>query len=669
MCGIFGLIARATSDVSAATLRRLVRTLFKESEMRGKDASGVLSVNADEIVIYKDARRAGLLLQTPGFAAVLDHAERAYGENKSYVIAGHTRMMTSGSEKHQENNQPVVKEDLVLLHNGIIVNDHELWRLHPGWERHSQVDTEVFGVLLLAGVRAGKSMAMALRDALSAAAGANTIAAIHGGHSDMFLGTTNGSLYWWDAEGLGLSVFGSEEHILVQALRLLAKRFPTVDYNIRQVRSGELLALSMTGGPHRVLASVPEHLEAFPDREPRRIRQLPVRIPVVGDPRRPIRNVYSEIERHMHYDTPSLALLKRCRKCLLPESFPFIKFDGDGVCQFCLQHRPTTPRGAVALTALADRVRRTDGRPDCLVPLSGGRDSCFGLHYLKKELGLNPIAYTYDWGFVTDLARRNISRMCGELNVEHVLVAANIKKKRENVRKNVCAWLARPDLGMVPLFMAGDKHFFYYASKIKKQMELGPILFSMNWLEKTGFKVGFAGVNDTSTHSKTHGLTYFNQLKLIYYYGSKLLANRHYFNGSIPDTLAGFFSFYLKTKDYEQLFDYLPWIQDEIESTIIQNYGWETSPDTRSTWRIGDGTAPFYNYIYLTIAGFTENDTFRSNQIREGMIDRMDALKAVEEENRPRVESFKSYCDIIGIDAVAALKVINKAKKLYACRE
>ena len=51
---------------------------------------------------------------------------------------------------------------------------------------------------------------------------------------------------------------------------------------------------------------------------------------------------------------------------------------------------------------------------------------------------------------------------------------------------------------------------------------------------------------------------------------------------------------------------------------MLDSYGWERAVDTSSTWRLGDATAPFYNYIYYTVAGFTEHDTFRSNQIREG---------------------------------------------------
>ena len=107
------------------------------------------------------------------------------------------------------------------------------------------------------------------------------------------------------------------------------------------------------------------------------------------------------------------------------------------------------------------------------------------------------------------------------------------------------------------------------------------------------------------------------------------------------------------------------WDEEKVTSTLIQEYDWEVATDTRTTWRIGDGTAAFYNYIYWAIAGFSENDTFRSNQIREGVLSREQALKIVYDENRPRFESIQWYCDNIGIDMESALERINSVPKLY----
>ena len=87
--------------------------------------------------------------------------------------------------------------------------------------------------------------------------------------------------------------------------------------------------------------------------------------------------------------------------------------------------------------------------------------------------------------------------------------------------------------------------------------------------------------------------------------------------------------------------------------------------DTPTTWRIGDATAAFYNYVYYTVAGFTEHDTFRSNQIREGDITREEALELIREENKPRYPNIKWYLDVLGIDFGQAIRTVNNIHKLY----
>ena len=105
----------------------------------------------------------------------------------------------------------------------------------------------------------------------------------------------------------------------------------------------------------------------------------------------------------------------------------FIHFDHD-ICNYChnYSHR-NIPRPKEELFLLVEKYRRESGN-DCIIPFSGGRDSCYGLHLVVNELKMKPVAYTYDWGMVTDTARRNISRMCAELGVENIIVADDIEK-------------------------------------------------------------------------------------------------------------------------------------------------------------------------------------------------------------------------------------------------
>jgi glutamine---fructose-6-phosphate transaminase (isomerizing) len=667
MCGIFGIVASERAGIPSRTLERGVERMFTLSESRGKDASGVLSVLQDEIRVSKMPERARELMKSRPFVELVDASIRDYEAGRPFVVAGHTRMVTNGSEEDDGNNQPVIKGHHILLHNGIIVNDVELWEANPQLARKTQVDTEIFGALLEEARRKGATFAEAMAHSFAVARGANTIMAFGAADDDFIVGTTNGSSYYWrNAEGT-LTIFGSERSILERVVEVFRGNSPPRARGIVHLRPKECIRISLATSavePFGFSAPVGESGTAH-----RPVRKV-VAFPRPGRPpldRHVFRNECSMIERLMGYDLDGMDRLRRCAKCLLPETFPFIEFDAAGVCQHCRSHQPRKLGDIADLRRLAGEVPKTRGdQPDCLVPISGGRDSCYGLHYVKNVLGLKPVAYTYDWGFVTDLARRNISRMCEHLEVEHILVAADIRRKRENVRKNVEAWLRRPQLGMIPLFMAGDKMYFHYASALRRQMGLGSVIFSMNWLEQTGFKAGFCGVNEKQRHQKTYGLTNASKARMVAYYFGEFARNPAYVNGSLPDTAFGFLSYYLRGKDYFSLFDYLPWDQKEIERTIIARYDWEISPDSRSTWRIGDGTAPFYNYIYLTVAGFSEHDTFRSNQIREGMITRETALALVREENRPRVESFKWYCDTVGLDAERVLKTVNAIPKLYA---
>jgi hypothetical protein len=123
------------------------------------------------------------------------------------------------------------------------------------------------------------------------------------------------------------------------------------------------------------------------------------------------------------------------------------------------------------------------------------------------------------------------------------------------------------------------------------------------------------------------------------------------------------------TDDYLYLFHYLDWDENKIVSTITEKFSWERETDTIATWRTDDGTAAFYNYIYLTMAGFTEFDIFRSHQIREGKLTRDEAYTIVKEENKPRFKSIEWYGQAIDFDMNRAIEIINSAPKLYKTRE
>jgi len=664
-------------NFNSALLKPTVNRLFKLSESRGKEAAG-LAVRYDKTInVFKQAISASSLLRTKGYKRLFNglfNKGNSGKDKKSLTIVGHSRLVTSGAQKFNQNNQPVIKNGLVGVHNGIIVNDEEIWKQFTAMEREYEVDTEVMLSLIWHFYQDKKSLIEAVQSTFSLIRGVASTAVLFSDLNCLLLATNNGSLYYLSNTERKVFIFASEHYILKKLLQKRSLKESLGQYDISQIKPGYGCCIDLDN-----LRKQDFSLDKKTDNKPVIDINLSSGLNIIDLSPKDEQNSGSHGEgidsapfaaldsiNILSPEDVSISSLRRCVKCVLPETFPFLKFDEKGVCNYCRTYNKNEVRGLPALEEVVAKYRSKSGEPDCVVGLSGGRDSTYGLHYIKNVLKMNPVAYTYDWGMITDLARRNISRICGKLGIEHVLVSADINKKRQYIRKNVEAWLKKPDLGIVPLFMAGDKQYFYYLHKLKKQTGANLTFFCENPLERTGFKSGFCGVNQECVNGESVDiLSPVNKIKLAAYYAKQYLLNPLYINSSILDTLSAYICQYLMPRDYLNLYRFIQWDEKKIISTLIDEYDWEVATDTKTTWRIGDGTASFYNYIYYTIAGFTENDTFRSNQIREGIIGREEALKYVREENKPRFESMQWYCRAIGLDFEKALKVINAMPKLY----
>jgi hypothetical protein len=189
--------------------------------------------------------------------------------------------------------------------------------------------------------------------------------------------------------------------------------------------------------------------------------------------------------------------------------------------------------------------------------------------------------------------------------------------------------------------------------------------FRGNELERDEFKTGHCGVKDADPGGVIHHLEPLKKIKLLSFYAGQYFTNPAYFNSSFFDTSLGFFATYIQPHDYLFLWHYIKWDEHTIVNTLKTKYGWETPTETKATWRTDDGTSAFYNYIYYQGQGYTENDSFRSRQIREGLIDRATALELVYEENKPRYEALQWYFDMVGLDGHQVLTVVDNMKKMY----
>ena len=119
--------------------------------------------------------------------------------------------------------------------------------------------------------------------------------------------------------------------------------------------------------------------------------------------------------------------IKRCTKCILPETFPKIEFNKHGICNFCLSHETLHAHGEAKLKKV---LQAKKGKMyDCVVPISGGKDSIFVLNYAVKKLNLRVIAVNYDSGYQDSLSIENMKNACNILEVPLV-----VKKAKYNAQ-------------------------------------------------------------------------------------------------------------------------------------------------------------------------------------------------------------------------------------------
>jgi len=116
--------------------------------------------------------------------------------------------------------------------------------------------------------------------------------------------------------------------------------------------------------------------------------------------------------------------LKICTKCALPETFPGISFNEEGVCNHCQKFATfaaTDEQRIEYQERLASMIADYDDRDvQILMAYSGGKDSTYSMKLLKEKYGARIMSFTFDNGFISDQAQANINRVCDALDIRHM---------------------------------------------------------------------------------------------------------------------------------------------------------------------------------------------------------------------------------------------------------
>ena len=647
MCGIFGISSKINPEQDYDKIIFDLKQLVTLSEKRGSDTFGVSIKLPDETLIYKTNEKPTKAIDKKNFKNFLtDRLKKKLNDN--LLIIGQTRLVTNGSKFSYKNNQPLESKNIVGVHNGIFTNlqhyDEKKTENLESYNIKSDSLTFFENISEFANDQTFiKKYVEYLKDIIG-----NYSVAFQVRNDDKIIISSNcGSLYYYFDENF--FCFASEKNILYEYL-LTSKLFSSkkIDKNKIEQCLNETIIFDKSVNDlylidHNKLENVDNKLNINTEQNI---------------------NVFNNFQ----YQEKKLKDLKKCTKCILPETYPHIHFNKNGVCNYCLNYEKQIYFGEHALNDYLKKFRSDSGKPDCIVGLSGGRDSCYGLHLLKTKYGLNPIAYTYDWGLTTDISRVNAAKVCGELGVEHIIRSADIEKKRKYVNLNLFSWLKKPHLGMLPIIQAGDKGFYDYGRKLSKELDIKLVVHCTGYqLEQREFFLGFAGISQKLKNNQSmYSYNIINKLKMLYWYSLQFVLNPAYINSALIDNFDGFLASFVRKDDFLHLYNYEQWNEDEIKKVLNEKYNWQDDVSYgKNQWRMGDGQTAFNNFVYYAIAGFSEYDNFRSNQIREGTLTRAEALELCKQDNKIKYDTLKNFSDVIGFNLDNVLSKINCLEKLY----
>jgi hypothetical protein len=283
-----------------------------------------------------------------------------------------------------------------------------------------------------------------------------------------------------------------------------------------------------------------------------------------------------------------------------------------------------------------------------MAPVSGGRDSTFILWKLVHDYKMRPLAVHYDNPFSSRQATLNLENTVKQLGIDLIKWTYPDKTLHEKeTRKALKIWSRKPSHSMLTIMCSVCKGWWPTFMKISKQQNIPLIVIGSSPYESASFKEASFG----------SARTYFRLDHLAKTAGKafrELVNNPAYITCSWPSVIKMFLMashsspivrLLYKDRTVIRLFDYIPWNETEVLTTIGKNLGWKKDPDHNSPWRFDCRLDHIKKFLYKNTIGVSELEDLFSKMVREGMITREEGLERLKKED---VTPLKLVEDVLG---------------------
>lgn len=347
---------------------------------------------------------------------------------------------------------------------------------------------------------------------------------------------------------------------------------------------------------------------------------------------------------------PPIRPISWCQKCLYPTiSAAPIEVDGDGICTGCRQAefkmripRNEWDRRKGKLKELLELHRSKDGsRHDCVIAVSGGKDSWYQVHVIRRELGLNPLLVTYDGNNWTPAGWRNLLRMKDVFDCDHVIhsPSMDVLKKLNRLGFIVMGdmnWHGHVGISTVPVRVAVQQRIPLVIWGEHGYLDIGG-QFSMDDYPEMSYR------NRLEHFGRGYEWNYFVEREGLT--AQQLISWQYPRDSEILDL--GLRGIYLG--------NYVYWEANDHAQLMIDEYGFEVSdePFDRTYRRISNlddmHENGIHDYLKFIKFGYGRGTDHVSKDIRTGKFDREEGLRLIRQYDHVKSSDLRRWLDYVGM--------------------
>ena len=344
--------------------------------------------------------------------------------------------------------------------------------------------------------------------------------------------------------------------------------------------------------------------------------------------------------------------MKYCNHCILPDTRPNIAFLSNGKCSACHSHQNKIKinwaKKKRDFTKIIKNIKKKKLLYDCLVPVSGGKDSTWQVIKLM-ECGLSPLTFTYKPLLRNEIGQKNLNNL-KKLGVHHIEFSVNELAEKKFLRKafikfgavgipmHMAMWNISYNLAKnfsIPYIFWGENSANEYGGT-KKDQKLK--LLDNKWIKKYGINF-----NTTAEDWIDKNLT---KKEMAPFIKTKKTKN----NSLIPKSL--FLGDYFKWDPYKTY-------------KVAKKFGFKkiTKPKTGSYnyADIDDDLISIHHFLKIYKFGFSRNFDNLSLEIRNNRLSRNKAIKIIKKIGfKTPKGDIKKFCKLINITEKKFFQICEK---------